>query len=366
MRTLALLSKNINNFMLLTGCLPTSTILSFKNHSQTWDVPVKPFACLHASVINCNVTITSFDNTTALPYEKLSIHIKSDSDLGIYDIQQIDKDVFVSNTLKSSSIIDQLNILLPPMTDLSLDLGKKSSLDVLSQLECDNITISTEDGSVNLNQVKVGKFIVNSKHGNVNIAKPIHGQVEISTCNEGCIHTNRIQGPNVELYTENGRISSKDLYSDELIVKSDAGDVDIKSTHGHCDIDSEFGNVFVGTVDGDLNVTATEGDVNVYLTKPRWVYLHTNKGKINLFANPAVDAQLHIEAESYDIDESLKPQRELKLDYDYCKKYRGEIGGGEEAQEYGMVYLHAPSGKLQLKNMSWFERIKFINSSQYC
>lgn len=332
---------------------------SIRHHSQTWNLPVEPFSCLKGDLKNCHVTVSSFDEATKLPHEKLAIKIVSSADINEYDIKTEDnKDISLSNTSKLSALLDQMHILLPPMTNIDLNLEGHSSIDVQSGLELDKIKIASDCGSVNLRQVKAAFIEITTENGDVNISKALHGKVEITVNNSGNIKTNRIQGPNVELYAEKGCITSTDLYSDDLIVKSETGDINIKSTHGHCDIDSDCGNVFVGTVDGDLNVTATEGDVDVYVTKPRWVYLHTNKGKINLFTNPGVPAQLHVEAEDYNIDPTLNPQRKMSIDYDYCKKCRFEIGNGEDEPDFGMVYLHAPLGLLDITNMSWFDRIK--------
>ena len=354
MKTLLFLRNKILVNLKCAGTFSPRT----RHQSQTWCHPVEPFATLKGNLKNCQITVSSFDEATKLPHEKLAIEIDSPTDIQHYDVKSNDKYIKILNTSKNSAHLDKMHVLLPPMTNIDLKLEEQSCLDVTSGLELDTIKVTSESGSINMKQIKAATIEITTEHGDVNISKALHGKVEITANNNGNIKTNRIQGPNVELYSENGCVTSTDLYSDDLIVKSDTGNVNIKSTHGHCDVDSDSGDVFIGTVDGDLNVTATEGDVDVYITKPRWVYLHTNKGKINLFTNPAVAAQLHVEAETYNIDPTLNPQRKMSIDYDYCKKCRFEIGNGEDDPDFGMVYLHAPLGLLDIRNMSWFDRIK--------
>lgn len=350
-------SGTLQKYLILNISKLNSRFQSGLSKIQQFDT-TKPTSCLHADLEKCNVNLSSYDPETKLPYETLSyeIIVKSKFDLQSYVAQQEDDGVFISNSGKVTENIDDINIKIPPMVNVKFDLQESCNLVASTDLKCDSIFAIAYDGIIELNHVKTDSLVLESEMGDIVLRKPVCGNIEIAAFDEGSILANELKGPSIELSTENGDISTKDLHSDEIIVNSEAGHININSVHGQSTIDAENGNVFLGSVDGELELTASQGDVDVYLSKPDSVYIQSNKGTVNLFTSLDVSGQLHFESPTVEVDRTLNPLNEITENFKHGCKYRAELLDGKGSK----VHVHAASGSVLVNFSSWHERLQSI------
>ena len=139
------------------------------------------------------------------------------------------------------------------MNDIHVQSLESSSIEVVTQsgnitsksLKGDVIQLTSQSGNINCQGVTQGNITFQSESGvRFNNMNNKINNVIISSIQD--IHGHRFQGPNLEIKTATGNISTESIYSDVSRFSSQKGNINLKNLHRQCYVTiSDNGNLTI-------------------------------------------------------------------------------------------------------------------------
>lgn len=171
-----------------------------------------------------------------------------------------------------------VDVHLPGLVDLDVAM-KCGTVNVLGTIEGD-VAIQSSTAAVNIEKLKSMKVSVSSDAGGVS-ADVLQGDVCIYS-GKGDISVGKVQGPRVNLQTTSGGIRTRAIYSEEIVLSSRGGSIQLDGIKGNTTVSTTEGNVTVSAVQGNLFVESDSGNIVAELSQPELVSLETNSGNVSV------------------------------------------------------------------------------------
>jgi DUF4097 and DUF4098 domain-containing protein YvlB len=189
-----------------------------------------------------------------------------------------------------------------------------------SDLKCENITINTASGDVELDELAAKDILIETTSGDIS-GRALHG--------EGILRT------------KNGSIKIDEISGDSLF-ETGSGDVKLDDIKGQIKIDTQSGDVEAKEIEGGVQVATSSGSVDLLVDKLKSdVDIDTEDGDI--VCKFPYNAGFQIEAETGSGDIKCDFKKELGLDED-SRYLRGDVDQGGNYE----VEISTSSGDIEI------------------
>lgn len=149
-----------------------------------------------------------------------------------------------------------------------------------------NISIETKSGGSTLKGVKCDQTSIVSKTGDVQLNSIVSN---CSIITGGNISARKIQGESLAISSSSGTIDIGSLYAPESRIYGKYGDIKIDNVHGSCKIVSGSGSVTVGSSQDNLDIKCRGGSVEVTLHDiDQAVFIESFGGAVKLYLSDVV------------------------------------------------------------------------------
>lgn len=193
-----------------------------------------------------------------------------------------------------------VDVHLPGLFDVDVSL-ESGTVNVLGTIEGD-VEIQSSAASVNIEKLKSTKIDVSTDAGSVS-AGVLQGSVCIRS-ETGDISVGKVQGPRVVMQTTSGNIRTQAMYSEEIVLNSQRGCIELDGLKGNSTVSTTEGNVKVSAVQGSLFVESDSGSIVAQLSQPEDVCLETKSGDVSIGIPKELSASIDLQGEK-NIDDEI-------------------------------------------------------------
>ncbi len=137
----------------------------------------------------------------------------------------------------------------------------------ISGLSADEITVTSENGDIDINRVEAKSADIETSFGDIEIEQlSVAGRLNVTSKN-GRIDITRSTSADADVISSFGNISLKELSTGELKIEGDNGDIDVESvTCSNMTASSSFGKIEISDTSAS-NITADSGSGGTELEK---------------------------------------------------------------------------------------------------
>lgn len=325
---------------------------------KEWSLPVSPFGQLRAR-LPCHLALRSLDPLAYPDGERvlvaLSVAEGVPGDPGSLQVtyDEVLKEVsIVSDTIHPRASVE---VNVPVKFDLNIKSSGSGCVKV-SNIECDDCRIETEQGTSILQSIKSHKLHVQSKGGEVICLGTIYGNIDIHASNKSPVTVDKLQGSSVNMSTEDGLLKAKYIYTESSSLSSAAGDISLGSVHGDITLKSIMGNITVDSSSGCLNAVTDQGAIDVYISQLEKVELKSRKGSILVKVTPSLQAHLQLSGKTIDVNSEVHIQNMNEAHQDDIVTVTGLMNQAGKPEKW--IKADAPKGHISVTSQNWFQSMK--------
>lgn len=223
----------------------------------------------------------------------------------------------------------------------------------ISDMECDSVSISTQNGGILSKRLKCGNIKLRSTGGDILSTGVMQGNINIVTHGTGSITGMRFQGSTVQVATESGSVDVSAIYAENSSFITNSGNLNLENYHGHGTISIKSGNLFVSGLDGSLKVDIEKGNADIQVSRLQSLHVMNKSGNVAIKVPETLQASLELEANELKLEKRLRVQGGIsrKSDRQYLS---GFLGAGKGP----LMMLFAQNGFVELSIQDWLSSLQ--------
>ncbi|XP_037374016.1 protein FAM185A [Talpa occidentalis] len=325
---------------------------------KEWSLLVSPFGQLRTR-LPCHLALRPLDPLTYPDGDRVLVAV-SGVEGGAPDLAglQVRYDEALKEVTILSDTIDP-RVSVEVNAPLKFDLNIKSSGSgcvKIQNIECDNCKIETEQGTSILQSIKSQKVHVQTKGGEVICLGTVYGNIDIHASDKSTVTADKLQGSSVNIFTEDGLLKARYLYTESSLLSSAAGDISLGSVHGNITLESKTGNITVDSSSGCLKASTHQGAIDVYVSQLGKVELKSHKGSILIKVASSLQAHLQLSGKEVDMDSEVHVQEMTEAHKDDCVTITGLMNQASKHEKW--IKADAPKGTISFRSQNWFQSLK--------
>ncbi|XP_065740329.1 protein FAM185A isoform X2 [Phocoena phocoena] len=309
---------------------------------KEWALLVSPFGRLRTR-LPCSLAVRPLDPLTYPDGDRVLVAV-SGVEGGAVASLQVRYDEAQKEVAIVSDVIDpqaSVEVNAPLKFDLNIKSSGSGCVKV-ENIECDNCKIETEQGTSILQSVKSQKLHIQTKGGKVICLGTVYGNIDIHASDKSTVTVDKLQGSSVNVFTEDGLLKAKCLYTESSSLSSAAGDITLGSVH-----DSSS---------GCLSASTYQGAIDVYVSQLGKVELKSHKGSVLVKVASSLQAYLQLSGKEIDVNSEVHVE-----EMDEAHKDDGIIITGllnQASKHEKWIKADAPKGTVSFRSQSWFQSLK--------
>ncbi|XP_065740330.1 protein FAM185A isoform X3 [Phocoena phocoena] len=200
------------------------------------------------------------------------------------------------------------------------------------------------------------KLHIQTKGGKVICLGTVYGNIDIHASDKSTVTVDKLQGSSVNVFTEDGLLKAKCLYTESSSLSSAAGDITLGSVHGNITLQSKMGNITVDSSSGCLSASTYQGAIDVYVSQLGKVELKSHKGSVLVKVASSLQAYLQLSGKEIDVNSEVHVE-----EMDEAHKDDGIIITGllnQASKHEKWIKADAPKGTVSFRSQSWFQSLK--------
>ncbi|KAJ2947619.1 hypothetical protein O0L34_g17420 [Tuta absoluta] len=276
-----------------------------------------------------HVKIQPIDVNDLAAHDKLTMTLYSrGKETSDFQVKQTNKRLELLNNNTNADRSDVCVIQLPYQLKVQVTTTDNASVQV-SKIEGEEVIVKTNKGKVEVQDLKANNIKVESMEGEVESkGRLVASNIDLKTGSSSGIRCNNIMANNFTVTTHAGPIRVKSCYSDKSHFTTLMGNIYLDHLHRNVNIDViQQGNLHITSFAGNLKATLKSGDVYLMaseLTEKCSIFIH-EKGKVELLM-PEILKNLpatNLIAENITVDEKIMKLGRF-MDDTHPKRFRFE------------------------------------------
>lgn len=321
---------------------------------------VLPFCTLKVNV-PYNVYVKPLDPLSYIDNDRIKIKVKSLIESPVELICDVNE--------KSIYIFDKTDIKKPNIENKNItceiESPVKANLEITSNFNVDVVDfdnefvqIESKNGNITLGKCLSEKINLSTSEGDIGCKGVVQAETIILKTNKnGCISTDRLQGINLNVKTENGDININSSYCNNGEFITGGGNLNLQNLHKDNRINIEGnGNLNLSGLDGTLSASIANGNADVQIARVKGdsfiKILGEGDLKLKLSSSCQENTVLEVLANDLVVDNNID------LNLQRIENLRVLIPKNGDLSSCFRFCLNCERGNVKVESGSWFEALE--------
>ncbi|CAH0552711.1 unnamed protein product [Brassicogethes aeneus] len=302
------------------------------------------------------ITVPTFSNLmvnvpSKLHIESLNVHKYPNCDRLILEenLEHCIEDDNIKITNKSKDYNN--NYCSAIVAPIKANLDVKSKKDVLvGSFNNDFIKVESDNGNISLKNYYGDQLNLVTNKGNIEIKGPVQSSKFFgSVYKSGSITTGKLHCLDVHLKINEGFINISSSYSEKSKFEANKGELQLNNIHKNCTIILKKGKLNLAGFDGNLNVIVEKGDANIQISR--------------LIENSAIKIEngnlnLKLSEECQETCEFKINSKNVKIDNSMNVKIQNDTYSFQKGDKSGKLSIECLNGDVNIESSSWEDLFK--------